>query len=247
MRRVRKTRPPANVSPEGQAACSLQEKAHRFLQELEKAPNRSSHARATFDSLHKAKLRDVLLREQHHLCIYCECRVEDDSRHPIEHWRPLGAEPEHALNWKNLYLSCPTKETCDGAKDCSRLAVSEEAEQLPWPTDIDYERCVDFTSGGKVFVRPDSPLTHDQRSALNLAISSILKLNAPRLVAARKGAIDSEKSSIDSDFNDRKVPTEALSVRVNSLLDEKNEKHLPYVSARVAYLQKKIESRQGKA
>jgi uncharacterized protein (TIGR02646 family) len=59
---------------------------------------------------------DLLARQQHHKCCYCEC-VEQTSRNDVEHYRPAGsaqrtkghADPGYwwlAYTWTNLLFSC---------------------------------------------------------------------------------------------------------------------------------------------
>jgi uncharacterized protein (TIGR02646 family) len=59
---------------------------------------------------------DLLARQQHHKCCYCEC-VEQTSRNDVEHYRPAGSaqrtkahsEPGYwwlAYAWDNLLFSC---------------------------------------------------------------------------------------------------------------------------------------------
>lgn len=167
MRGIRKPWPPANVSPDRQAASSMQQAAQAYRGSLATAADKALYARSRFDDLDKAKLREVLYLEQHHVCVYCERRVDEGSETPpVEHWRPLGQEPQDALTWENLYLSCPTQATCDDAKKGHRLAWDATDPSLPWPTQANYETWVGFTSGGEMFVRSDAPLTSAQRRAL---------------------------------------------------------------------------------
>src|SRR5690606_29413380 len=106
-----------DVSPNGQEARTMKKAESDFLAELATAGDASTFARDSFDSLEKPKLRTVLYREQGHLCVYCECRLEEGHPAPrIDHWRPLSKNPNLALHWPNLYLSCPTEATCDCRK-----------------------------------------------------------------------------------------------------------------------------------
>ena len=63
-----------------------------------------------FDKLNKDHLREVLVKEQHGLCIYCMSRIENvaDSEDGavIEHWYPLSKSKEKALQYGNLFASC---------------------------------------------------------------------------------------------------------------------------------------------
>lgn len=109
MRRVSKPWPPANVSPDGQEACTCARAEQDYLAALPTARDRTAFARGQFDRLDKAKLREVMYQEQRSICIYCERGIEEGHPAPrIDHWKPLSGNHDHALCWKNLYLSCPT-------------------------------------------------------------------------------------------------------------------------------------------
>ena len=63
-----------------------------------------------FDKLNKDRLREVLVKEQHGLCVYCMSRIESvansDDGAVIEHWYPLSKSKEKALQYGNLFASC---------------------------------------------------------------------------------------------------------------------------------------------
>ena len=204
MRGLAKPQPPANVSPDGQTPRSFADAEQTYRAALPRKTNRVSFARATFDSLDKSKLRQVMYGEQGSLCIYCEQELSEDGfPPPVEHWRPLSGEPEHALHWSNLYLSCSRKDTCDGAKDNQPLRCDPTDPDLPWPTELNYDGLLGFTSGGEIYVRNDVDMDEATRRALELAIDdrqyggrrrqAILNLNHATLVAARREALDTER------------------------------------------------------
>lgn len=229
MRGIRKPQPPHNVSPAGQTARSMHQ-AHTQLQsDLANLPptDHAAHARTSFNALEKALLRAVLYSEQHHVCVYCERRVKESNTPPIEHWHPVNGSPQHALDWDNLYLSCPNEGTCDDAKEGTPLG-------LPWPTQKAYEHVVGFTSGGEIYVRSDAPLTPAEHQALASAISinGTLNLNHSALVASRKAAIDAERKRLSG--MGQNVPDTVRSATAQSLLAEPERP--PHISIRVAYL-----------
>ena len=94
MRGISKPRPPTDVSPDGQPSASLREAEDVFLTRLPAARDEASFARSEFDGLAKQKLRALMYREQHSLCIYCERRIAEGRPAPrIDHWYPLSREP----------------------------------------------------------------------------------------------------------------------------------------------------------
>ena len=262
MRRLLKPRPPGNVSPDGQeprrfvdaereylTALTEFDRARRAADVEDDRPDRTRFARTEFDRLDKGMLREVLSGEQASLCVYCERRLsENGPPDPIEHWRPLSGAPEYALHWRNLYLSCATIDTCDGAKGGRRLRWDDADPDLPWPTELDYERLVGFSSDGQMYVRDDAPIDEATRRALALAIDdleygrdrqrTILNLNHPTLVEERRAALDSEHTRMERDFENRRATRDEREERAARLLDRDR---LPaFVSIRVAWLRKKL-------
>ena len=247
MRGLGKPWPPLNVSPDGQAPRRFADAEHQYREALAGRTNRARFARTEFERLDKAKLRHVMYREQRSLCVYCERRLSENEQPPhVEHWRPLSGDPEHALHWRNLYLSCSTIDTCDGAKRDQPLKADDADPDLPWPTELQYERLVGFTSGGEVCVRDDVPIDEATRRALELAIDGsqrggihrppILNLNHRTLVAARRAALDSEQTRLRRDFERRTASREDRTARATRLLGQNPRP--AFVSIRVAWLRK---------
>ncbi len=245
MRGVVKSGPPANVSPDGQAQRSLADAEQEYRAALPGRNNRVRFARAAFDALDKSRLRQVMYGGQGSLCVYCEQEVsENDSPPHVEHWRPLSGDLEHALHWPNLYLSCSRVDTCDGAKGSRPLRGDDADPDLPWPTELDYEGLVGFTSGGEMYVRNDVDMDEATRRALELAIDdrqhgdrqrrAILNLNHPTLVAARREALDAEFRRMRTDVENGTPTMAERGQRANQLL---GREQLPaFVSIRVAWL-----------
>ena len=250
MRGLRKTWPPSNVRPEGQEACSFTDAEQAYLDELARRPveDRTHCARTHFNDLDKAKLREVMLRDQRYLCVYCERPLTSSPTPRIDHWRPLRLNHRLALHWKNLYLSCATPETCDIAKGGRALRWADTDPDLPWPIDFDFERYVGFTSGGKMYVRNDVTMDDATRRALAVAIDeqkdgtrtipAVVRLNDPALVAARAAAIDSERTRLQRRFRDTTASRgEREEIASEMLVAER----LPdFVSIRVAWLRKML-------
>ncbi|MBX3182795.1 MAG: hypothetical protein KF915_09210 [Polyangiaceae bacterium] len=249
MRGLRKPWPPADVSPEGQETRTWRQAEAEFLEGLGAAADRSAHARAAFDSMEKRKLRAVMYQEQGALCVYCERPVSEGAPLPrIDHWRPLSAEPQLALHWKNLYLSCATEETCDAHKHERPLKGDVTEADLPWPVDHAYERSVGFTSLGEVYVGGDAPLTDPQRRALVHALgaphddqvknSGVLNLNHPKLVAARSAALDSERTRLERQYKGKTATRAEREARKTALLGEHPLQ--PFVSIRARWLDRSL-------
>lgn len=249
MRGLRKPWPPGDVSPDGQEARTWKQAQDEFLAGLPGAADRVGHARTTFDSMEKRKLRAVMYREQGELCVYCERRIAEGNPSPrIDHWSPLSAAPELALHWPNLHLSCATDTTCDCRKRETPLRADPADADLPWPVDHPYERCVGFTSLGEVYVRTDAPLDDVQRRALVFALgvphddtrkdNGVLNLNHPALVAARIAALDSERSRLKREYKGKTASHEERAARATELI--KGQPRREFISIRVCWLERSL-------
>ena len=238
MRQINKRQiPPANVSPPDQERRSLQKAEEDFLSQCPTHEERLKHARAFFDALHKPALTVPLAQDQRGICIYCERTIRPDANGepigPVEHWRPLGHQPRWALNWANLFLSCPTKESCDGSKGGERLWKSDE-DDLPWPwlAEAPYHTWLGIDHLGKLYVRTDASLDDDTRKGLTRAIDETLKLNSDALKAARRQIMDDERERLAK--RSRHATREERTQRAAQLA---SQTPLPsFVSTRVAYL-----------
>lgn len=248
MRGLRKPWPPANVSPDNQQPCRFIDAEQTFITALATATNRTLCARGHFDQLEKSRLREVMLREQGHLCVYCERRLGEYPTPRIEHWRPLSLNHEVALHWKNLYLSCASLETCDTAKGNRHLRWADTEPDLPWPTECDFERYIGFTSGGEMYVRGDVMIDEATRRALAVAIDdqqdgerripAVVRLNHPSLVEARAAALDSERTRMKLRYLNKTVSRDERDQVASERLDANP---LPeFVSIRVAWLRKML-------
>ena len=249
MRGISKPWPPRDVYPDGHAQASLREARNAYLAALPGAPNRVSFARSEFDRLDKRKLRREMYREQRSLCIYCEREIAEGSPMArIDHWRPLSCDPGLALHWQNLYLSCPSSETCDSVKGDRPLRWDDADPDMPWPVDFRYEDVVGFTSRGEIYVRSDVELPAATRRALELAIadridgaqvrSSLVNLNHPKLVKARAAVVASERKRMEKDFENRTAPRGEREERAARILGQ--EPRPAFVSIRVAWLRKRL-------
>ena len=250
MRGVEKSSPPSNVSPDGQIPRGLAEAEEEYLAALPGRPNRVKFANVAYGGLEKVRLREVMHREQKSLCTYCERAVsETGSSAHVEHWRPRSRAPEYALHWRNLYLSCSTKDTCGIHKADRPLKADDADPDLPWPTELDYEELVGFTSRGEMYVRDDVRMEGATRRALELAIGdgrqdgggrrrAILNLNHATLVEARSAALDSERTRLRRAFEGRTPSRAVRAMRARRLLERRQ---LPaFVSIRVSGLRRTL-------
>ncbi len=248
MRGISKPWPPTDVYPDDQAPASLRKAESEYLTRLREARDQVALARSAFDGLAKQKLRVVMYREQRSLCIYCERRIAEGHPAPrIDHWYPRSREPARALQWRNLYLSCPKPETCDSAKADHPFRWDADSH-MPWPVDLRYEEVVGFTSDGRIYVRADVTLADAIRRALELAIADrgdgdrvrrgILNLNHQALRKARVAAVRAERKRMERDFENRTATRSERENRASELL---GRRPLPeFVSTRVSWLRRSL-------
>ena len=201
-------------------------------------------ARTEFNKLDKRKLRAVMYREQHFLCVYCERRVEEGYPAPrIDHWYPLRHDDRLAFHWKNLYLSCVEPDTCDSAKADHPFRWDNDDSRMPWPADFRYEDFVGFTTRGEIYVRSDVTLPNGVRQALERAIGDnvrrgVVNLNAPALVKARVAAVRGERRRMEKHVEEGTAVSDEREERASRLL---GKRPLPeFVSIRVAWLRQKL-------
>ena len=249
MRGLRKPWAPGNVSSDGQPPRRFVDAEREYLADLGSAADKARFARTEFDRLDKPKLRQVMHGEQGSICVYCEGRLAENESPPhVEHWRPLSGALEYAIHWHNLYLSCPSPATCDTRKGARSLKADDADPELPWPTELAYERIVGYGRGGDMYVREDVQIDGKVRKALELAIDdgehagerrrAILNLNHPTLMESRRAALDSERTRLARHFGQRTASREERAERATELL---GRNPLPeHVSIRVAWLQKTL-------
>ena len=228
---------------------SLRDAEKAYLAALPGVSNQRTFARSKYEDLDNRKLRREMYREQRSLCIYCERQITEGHATPrIDHWHPLSRDPDLALHWRNLYLSCPKPETCDSAKGDHPFRWDDPDCHVPWPVDLQYEDVVGFTSRGEIYVRSDVTLPGAIRRALERAIAdrtdgarvrrSIVNLNDPALVKARSAAVRGERKRLAKDFENRTATRDEREERASQLL---GRRQLPeFVSIRVASLRKTL-------
>jgi len=67
----------------------------------------------------RSQLReDILFNEQKSLCVYCEKKIDSDSKNSnIDHFKTRNLFPDKTLHYENLLVSCKTKGRCSSFKD----------------------------------------------------------------------------------------------------------------------------------
>jgi len=155
----------------------------------------------TYDDLRgkeKKEVKDSLMKEQGHICCYCERRLTDGDSH-IEHFNPRSNNAVDPLDYANMLCSCqnqlkPKQE--EEPRHCGHLKGDWFDDQLlVSPLDPDCAGHFSYTADGNI-----KPATKSDDAA-RITIAK-LGLNIPKLIALREKAIEPflEEDLDDSDF-----------------------------------------------
>jgi uncharacterized protein (TIGR02646 family) len=155
----------------------------------------------TYDDLRgkeKKEVKDALMKEQGHICCYCERRLTDGDSH-IEHFNPQSNNAVDPLDYANMLCSCqnqlkPKQE--EEPRHCGHLKGDWFDDQLlVSPLDPDCAGHFAYTADGNI-----KPATKSDDAA-RMTIEK-LGLNIPKLIALREKAIEPflEENLDDQDF-----------------------------------------------
>jgi len=155
----------------------------------------------TYDDLRgkeKKEVKDALMKEQGHICCYCERRLTDGDAH-IEHFNPQSNNAVDPLDYANMLCSCqnqlkPKQE--EEPRHCGHLKGDWFDDQLlVSPLDPDCTGHFAYTADGNI-----KPATKSDDAA-RMTIEK-LGLNIPKLIALREKAIEPflEENLDDQDF-----------------------------------------------
>lgn len=140
----------------------------------------------TYDNLSgepKKAVKSALMKEQGHICCYCERRLTDDDSH-IEHFRPQSDPAVVPLDFDNLLCSCQNQIKKGEPRHCGNLKGEWfDRDLLISPLDPGCEDRFSFTGNGLIKPRTD----HD--SAASETIER-LGLDIPKLNGLRAKAIE---------------------------------------------------------
>lgn len=157
--------------------------------------SKSKPARAAFDQLEKATVREALAREQGALCAFCMLPIDPRAEAPptegarpeptmkIAHRTPIDVDSTQALTWNNLLGSCDGgqrsrghRRTCDWAQGSAALAVDPTLAGSC--AKLRYERREAHTG---LFITSDDP-------AMKVDVEDKLRLNSGDLPRLRQEA-----------------------------------------------------------
>jgi uncharacterized protein (TIGR02646 family) len=199
--------------------------------------------RDDFQNPQKKETHCALIREQGHVCCYCQSRIDRRSSH-IEHFKPLSIFPELQLDYQNLHASCecggqhPGQSECDepiladeieeefeDSKHCGRLKDNQYDESLISPLNPDCESYFYYNGAGDVRLSKDPEKKH----AAEITIDA-LGLNSKSLTIRLKKALDGALLDIDS------LSTDQARLLIEGYNKKKNGRFVPFCAAIVYVL-----------
>ena len=148
---------------------------------------------ASYDSLRtedKAEVRRALLRDQGHLCCYCQRGITGGPEEMrVEHWVPQSSGRD-SLRWRNLLGTCHGNAQghggplhCDAARGNRALFLHPVVDEGPDP-----RAYLRYLGNGEV--------TSDEQRAREDVVEA-LKLNAGHLRAARVAVVEALRTRIE--------------------------------------------------
>lgn len=142
--------------------------AHRYTDAL----------RIMFDEFSKDDIRSTVLKEQHHLCVYCMRRIKiDPLTTKIEHWYPLSQNKEKAIEYTNFFGACTgvdsqnntTQPCCDTSKSGTIIKLN--------PCDRRMMNQIKYESDGTIYFDSADGWTKEEVDDFNDEIKKVLRLN----------------------------------------------------------------------
>lgn len=144
----------------------------------------------------KSDLRRYLLREQHFLCCYCECRIDEPDFH-IEHFKPKDASlfPELQLEYTNLHACCHANSIGGEDESCGHRKGNYYSPLLVSPLETDCEAHFSYLLDGRMEGL-------DDRGTLTI---EMLNLNSNLLCESRKKLIDFFLDDMNEEMRDSAI------------------------------------------
>lgn len=144
--------------------------------------------RSYFDQLPKKEIRETLLEEQHYICAYCMRRLSNVEDVKIEHWYPLSAARDTAIDYRNFLGSCygiysenqQPCSCCDKKKSGTLITIDPRQQ---WMMD-----CIKYDSDGMIYFDAPDGFPRGAKEIIDRDINVTLCLNGEdsELTLARK-------------------------------------------------------------
>jgi uncharacterized protein (TIGR02646 family) len=196
-------------------------------------------AYATYEGYpNKDELRDLLAREQGHICCYCMSRIRPTADGmKIEHWASQDLHPDLQLAHSNLFGACKGGEGRPGDEQhCDTSKGNREITISPTDSNRNCERLLHYLGDGTV--ESDDPII--QRD-----ISGILRLNTAPLPRNREAVLRGALKSLAGKYKGEWTVA-LLKHEIDKWRNLDAEgMYAPYCQVVVQYLEKKLRQRQG--
>lgn len=125
----------------------------------------------------KIKLHESLLKEQGHICCYCNRRINHKDSH-IEHLIPQNQDKDRSLDYNNLLASCQRKVKPKEPRHCGVLKNEwYDSSLMVAPLDNNCEKRFLFIEDGQIKSRDDNDIAAKETiQRLGLGIDKLKKM-----------------------------------------------------------------------
>ncbi len=204
--------------------------------------------RQVFDNeFPKSEVKEVLIREQRGLCAYCMKRIRMDSHSRVEHFIPLSADKEKAIDYGNMLGVCDGGEKIMGQQGhvlcCDAHKKETEISTSP----------LNKLQMDKIAYKPDGTIfTEPKDAAMEKDINETLLLNGVRkpdgsvrdtsteILKGRRDAYDRARRMMENLNKSGKCTSVAVKKIVDNLLNQ--EEREEYVGVKLYYFGKKYDA-----
>lgn len=189
---------------------------------------------ASYEGLFKKPIQESLCRVQHHLCCFCQSRIEaNGKRMRIAHFAPQAGASDMALVWSNMWGAC-----CGGEAEPGEGPAAERyhCDKLQGDSAIHPRLNPAFYEHGTLRYRNDGTIYADAPE-VDCAVNQVLGLNRRKLQQNRWHAKEAMKRRLE-----RWSTTELLKVR-SQLEDPTLPRWNEYLDYLLWYLDRKLKSR----
>lgn len=201
--------------------------------------------RQVFDNeFPKNGVKAVLIHEQRGLCAYCMRRIRMDSHSRIEHFVPVSADKEKAIDYSNMLGVCDGGEKTMGLQGHILCCDAHKKETVICTNPLDKVQM------DKIAYKPDGTIyTEPRDDAMERDINETLLLNGLRtadgsvrdtsteLLKGRRDAYDRARRMMEH-LNKSGKCTSAVVKRIIDNLQDREEQE-EYVGVKLFYFHKK--------
>lgn len=204
--------------------------------------------RQVFDNeFPKSEVKAVLIREQRGLCAYCMKRIRMDSHSRIEHFIPLSADKEKAIDYGNMLGVCDGGEKSAGQQGhilcCD--AHKKETEISTNPLNKLQMDKIAYKPDGTIFTEPkDEAMDKDINETLLLngvrKLDGSVRDTSTEILKGRRDAYDRARRMMEKLNKSGKCTSAAVKKIVDNLLNQ--EEREEYVGVKLYYFAKKYDA-----